>query len=600
MEKFKYTKIISAILCFLLVASALPLAAGAAVQPSLIDASKKGSLTFYKYEMTDVTQATIPGNGEETTNIPSTAKPLAGVEFTATLVKNIDDVIDGEALPSVEEAKALVTAGATKYSAITESDGKISFTNMPLGIYLVQETKSPSQVRIPTPDFCVSIPMTDSTGTKWNYDVIVYPKNQTAYADVIVKKIDKTTNAVLSGAEFTLEQKIDDVWKQLEFSSKIVTGADGTVKITHLSTNAQYRLKETKAPENYILDSTIYHRFSIAADGTVSGEEVTGNTITIANEKPDIGKEVSTDKVNYYNDVTAAIGSKVNWRITVTVPSMIEKLPTFKVIDEMSDGLTFVPESVVVKSGIKTIPVTVTQNGQSIDISVNHTSDLSGETVMTVSLDTIINENAILGGDNNNNAIIEYSNVANPDKDTTADISISDPPEVHTGGYELKKVDGSGNALSGAEFKLFKSKEDAIAGNNEISFYAKDGSVISTAISDLNGIAGFYGLAYGENGKKSNEGQTSYWVVETKAPINSSTGKPYNLNKEPIQINVSSSTHSYTDSNVKVVNTIGFTLPFAGGAGTTIFFAAGIILAAAAITAYIKTNKKKKVTKEVK
>ena len=72
--------------------------------------------------------------------------------------------------------------------AMTETDayGHTSAANLPLGLYLLIETRVPEMVTDTTAPFLVSLPMTsvDGTnandgGTRWIYDVTLYPKNLT-------------------------------------------------------------------------------------------------------------------------------------------------------------------------------------------------------------------------------------------------------------------------------------------------------------------------------------------------------------------------------------------------------------------------------------
>ena len=65
--------------------------------------------------------------------------------------------------------------------AMTETDatGHTSASNMEQGLYLVVETRVPENVTSTCNPFFVSLPMTTIDGAAWNYDVTVYPKNQT-------------------------------------------------------------------------------------------------------------------------------------------------------------------------------------------------------------------------------------------------------------------------------------------------------------------------------------------------------------------------------------------------------------------------------------
>ena len=80
---------------------------------------------------------------------------------------------------------ALETAVKNGGVAMTETDatGHTS-SNMEQGLYLVVETRVPENVTSTCNPFFVSLPMTTIDGAAWNYDVTVYPKNQTENPDL--------------------------------------------------------------------------------------------------------------------------------------------------------------------------------------------------------------------------------------------------------------------------------------------------------------------------------------------------------------------------------------------------------------------------------
>ena len=76
---------------------------------------------------------------------------------------------------------ALETAVKNGGVAMTETDatGHTSASDMEQGLYLIVETRVPENVTSTCNPFFVSLPMTTIDGAAWNYDVTVYPKNQT-------------------------------------------------------------------------------------------------------------------------------------------------------------------------------------------------------------------------------------------------------------------------------------------------------------------------------------------------------------------------------------------------------------------------------------
>ncbi len=91
------------------------------------------------------------------------------------------------------------------------------------------------------------------------------------YGKVTVKKVDEDKK-VLSGAEFTLYDSKGKV------VGKAVTGSDGTVSFEELEPG-EYVLKETKAPEGYVLDEK-------ETDVTISANKTNSYTITNRKEEP--------------------------------------------------------------------------------------------------------------------------------------------------------------------------------------------------------------------------------------------------------------------------------------------------------------------------
>ena len=81
---------------------------------------------------------------------------------------------------------ALETAVKNGGVAMSETDvtGHTSASDMEQGLYLVVETRVPENVTSTCNPFFVSLPMTTIDGAAWNYDVSVYPKNQTGNPNI--------------------------------------------------------------------------------------------------------------------------------------------------------------------------------------------------------------------------------------------------------------------------------------------------------------------------------------------------------------------------------------------------------------------------------
>ena len=99
--------------------------------------------------------------------------------FTSDMLNNkLSAALAANATTVKNTLEAAVKNGGV---AMTETDvaGHTSASGMGQGLYLVVETRVPENVTSTCNPFFVSLPMTTVDGAAWNYDVTVYPKNQT-------------------------------------------------------------------------------------------------------------------------------------------------------------------------------------------------------------------------------------------------------------------------------------------------------------------------------------------------------------------------------------------------------------------------------------
>ena len=102
----------------------------------------------------------------------------------------------------------------------TDATGHTSASDMEQGLYLVVETRVPENVTSTCNPFLVSLPMTTIDGAAWNYDVTVYPKNQTGNPDLekTVREAKNSTGKntgsltdIKDGYEHTATASVGDV-----------------------------------------------------------------------------------------------------------------------------------------------------------------------------------------------------------------------------------------------------------------------------------------------------------------------------------------------------------------------------------------------------
>ena len=199
----------------------------------VIDTSKTGSLTIHKYDMTAAKQGGVNLDNFTSTGKQDTAAEAAlekyaikGVEFSYLRVGDVEQQSENGKIQMIYElptalqqilclassdaaktegsktyftsqiindklAQALEDNTATKDKLEaymgqsgtamdeTNANGVTSKDKLPLGLYLIVETKVPENVTYTTNPWFVQLPSTDSNGDDWFYDVICYPKNET-------------------------------------------------------------------------------------------------------------------------------------------------------------------------------------------------------------------------------------------------------------------------------------------------------------------------------------------------------------------------------------------------------------------------------------
>lgn len=652
----KFRKMLAGVLSAAMVLSTMTVTAFAAeTKMPTIDTTKKGSITINKYE------------GDDTT------KPLEGVTFTIYKIADLEQGSNHVEL----KYKSLITGvnitSETKYNDIKSvvdskiADGSLTgtsattvmesgkatakFTELDLGIYLVEETKAPSQVVNKTANFLVSVPMTNEDGDDWVYDIIANPKNETVYGGITLIKKGKTikvngseTEETLKNVSFELQKKETTGWTKVD---EYKTNGSGVINVTGLAP-ATYRFIETNLGgtddnKGYILDGKTAYEFTVQTDGKIqvgTTEASESATITVYNEKPSLEKSVENANGSYDNDTDASVGDTVTWKVEASVPSNVNELKTYKLTDKMSDALTWENKA---KANLEI----TTNNSTTLEASTDYTLTVpednttggtwtiefteAGKTklatsnvkVITVTFNTKLNENAIIGSEGNlNDAELDYSNAIYPTEDpdnpnkgnTPGEDKIKDQAIVYSFQMNIEKVDGKDSTikLQGVTFDLY-SYTGAKTNPTEADLKGSDGTLVEQNLTtDADGKIQKSGLKNG-----------TYYLVETKT-VKTKDGKQYNLLKEPVKVEIkvdyvtktettitkdvngnvadttTVSTKTFTGGDtgsdgtftVTVKNYTGFDLPITGGMGTVLFSIAGFALMAGAAFVLLKGRRK--------
>ena len=558
-----------------------------------------------KVKAADPTTGSLTIVAHEQQNNTTNNDPLEGVEYT---IYKVDETVE-----TTTQAESYITSNSVTGTAkTTGEDGTVVFDNIDLGRYYVKVTNVPDGV-VATEDFIVELPRTNSTGTGWDYDITVEPKIKTAFGNLEFTKTD-ANGTPMNGVEFKLQVKQNNgAWVDYAAQTNFTTNSEGKITLNNLpsydynSNTATYRLVEVSVPDTgYIINNkqlatlvwkvnndgtiTIENESSLDSDLFTVTKDANVTKVTYKNEKPEVEKKVKNGG-EYLDMVGAFLTDTVEFKVTAGIPMQIADMKTYKITDNIPQGLTLNRESIKIEAttadSSETVPTdvyTLSQTGLEVTFNPQKLAENNYTAIIITYTAKLNMEEAVIGGDGNVNTVtLEYTNKVAENGDEEETTTTTDTAQVHTGALSIEKVE-KGNVetkLAGAKFKIATTEQNAKDG-----IFVKDetGADIEVETNDQ-GQAVIEGLKYADN-----EADTSYWLVETQAPsyIEDGVTKYYNLLKDPVEVQVGKTTH---ESAVQIENGKGFDLPATGSIGLAIFTVVGIAVMAGAVV----LNKKQKV-----
>lgn len=329
--------------------------------------------------------------------------------------------------------------------------------------------------------------------------------------------------------------------------------------------------------------------------------------VNLKGEAPSIEKTANAE--------TVEIGQVVTYTITGTIPDTTGyDSYVYKIKDTLTNGLDFVTDAQGETQATNPYPVSVKIGD---NVATEQSATLSGDNnrTMTLDLSAWIKENqtsnkgqqftvtyyAKVNSDavvtEKNSASLEYGN--NPQNTTT-----TTPSEAKTPTYPLqihKFVRGNeAGYLAGAEFRLYRTEQDAKDGQNPIAVTGDNGEYTVDLTSqkfDMVSVGNNIDEA-GMNLKLNGLAAGEYWLVETEAPAG------YNKLTAPIKVTITKSGDTEvdnwtvskddapeTDKIIDVENSTGTILPETGGMGTVLFTVVAVVMILGVAISFIRSRK---------
>ena len=469
--------------------------------------------------------------------------------FTSDMLNNkLSAALTANATTVKNTLKTAVKNGGV---AMTETDatGHAYASDMEQGLYLIVETRVPENVTSTCNPFFVSLPMTTIDGTAWNYDVTVYPKNQTGNP-TLDKTVREATNS--------------------------------TGKNTGSLTDIKDGYKHT----------------ATASVGDVVDYQIISTLPTITSKASSLSEYTYVD--------TMSKGIKYN-KLDVVIEFFRDSACTDKITTWAEDSGTF---AVTYDDAANTMTIRMTDTGLS---EINEAATVYADSVkrgysdctMRITYAATLTADAKMGDTDNPNEVVLTWKRTN----TTYFDTLKDCCHVYTYGIDvLKQFSDNGSNVRNVKFRLHNDTDDCyiIAEQKDGVYYAKGfaakKSDATTFIPNAQGHIVAKGLeddAYSLTEIATDKG---YVLLKDAVKIVIKTSENGQCEKCGAKLLTASATVNSKDASMSegnaivpltVVNNPGFDLPKTGGYGTWMFTIGGVALLGAAAFIVVKSRKHK-------
>ena len=496
-------------------------------------------------------------DGSERSNAVLSAIGLTGADthktegginyFTSDMLNNkLSTALTANATTVKNALEAAVKNGGVAMPE-TDATGHTSASNMEQGLYLVVETRVPENVTSTCNPFFVPLPMTTVDGAAWNYDVTVYPKNQTGNPT-----LDKTVR-----------------------EAKNSTGKN-TGSLTDIKDG--------------------YAHTATASVGDVVDYQIISTLPTITSKASSLSEYTYVD--------TLSKGIRYNKNDVVIEffkdAGCTDKITTW---DENSGKFTVAYDAAANAMTIRMTDTSLSEINEATTVYTDSVKRGYSDCTMRITYAATLTADAQMGDTDNPNEVVLTWKRTN----TTYFDTLKNYCHVYTYGIDvLKQFSDNGGNLRNVKFKLHNDTDDVfvVAEQKGGVYYAKGFAAkkadATTFIPNVQGhiiVKGLEDDAYSLTEIATDKG---YVLLKDAVKIVIKTGENGQCEKCGAKLLTASATVNgkdvtMTEGNaivpLTVVNNPGFDLPKTGGYGTWMFTAGGVALLGAAAFIVVKSRK---------
>ena len=469
--------------------------------------------------------------------------------FTSDMLNNkLSTALTANATTVKNALEAAVKNGGVAMPE-TDATGHTSASDMEQGLYLIVETRVPENVTSTCNPFFVSLPMTTVDGAAWNYDVTVYPKNQTGNP--------------------TLEKTVREAKNSTGKNNGSLT--DITDGYAHTATAS-------------VGDTVDYQIISTLPTITSKASALSGYTYVDTMSKG-IRYNKNDVVIEFFKDAGCA-----------------DKITTW---DESSGKFAVAYDDAANTMTIRMTDTGLSEINESESVYTDSVKRGYSDCTMRISYAATLTADAKMGDTDNPNEVVLTWKRTN----TTYFDTLKDCCHVYTYGIDvLKQFSDNGGNVRNVKFRLHNDTDDVfmIADLKDGVYYAKGfaakKSDATTFIPNAQGhivVKGLEGDAYSLTEIATDKG---YVLLKDAVKIIIKTSENGQCEKCGAKLLTASATVNgkdvtMTEGNaivpLTVVNNPGFDLPKTGGYGVWMYTVGGVLLLGAAAFIAVKSRKHK-------